>query len=163
MDGDRPQHWADLGAGSGTFTQALARLLSQGSVIHAIDKDAKALAQIPYVSGRDILKVTGDFVELLETLPPLDGVLMANALHYVKDQRQLLRKVFGRLVPGGRMLIVEYDTETANPWVPFPVSFATLQRVVAGEALSVELLAQAPSRYQRGGMYTALVARGGKA
>lgn len=39
--------WADLGCGSGTFTLALASLLSPGSFVYAIDRNAAALQQIP--------------------------------------------------------------------------------------------------------------------
>ena len=35
-----PGTWADLGAGSGAFTLALADLLPPGSLIYAVDKDA---------------------------------------------------------------------------------------------------------------------------
>ena len=35
--------WADLGAGEGAFTLALADLLGPGAHITAIDKDARAL------------------------------------------------------------------------------------------------------------------------
>jgi len=39
-------NWADLGSGKGTFTLALADLSKPGSLIYAVDKDAKALGQI---------------------------------------------------------------------------------------------------------------------
>ena len=42
-----PTSWADLGCGDGTFTLALAELLADGSVIHAVDLDASALSAIP--------------------------------------------------------------------------------------------------------------------
>jgi len=38
--------WADLGAGDGTFTRALARLLGLNSRIYAVDRDAQALAAL---------------------------------------------------------------------------------------------------------------------
>ena len=34
--------WADLGAGRGTFTAALARLLGPGGTVYAIERDATA-------------------------------------------------------------------------------------------------------------------------
>ena len=39
-----PTTWADLGSGTGTFTLALADLLSAGSTVHAIDQDGAALS-----------------------------------------------------------------------------------------------------------------------
>ena len=41
--------WADLGAGDGAFTLALADLLPEGSTIHAIDRDRSALEEEPRV------------------------------------------------------------------------------------------------------------------
>ena len=38
IPGNKPQVWADLGCGDGLFTRALATLLPEGSIIHAVDK-----------------------------------------------------------------------------------------------------------------------------
>jgi trans-aconitate methyltransferase len=46
---ETPQIWADLGCGDGTFTTALASLLAPDSVIHAVDKNRRALRQLPIV------------------------------------------------------------------------------------------------------------------
>ena len=37
--------WADVGAGDGAFTLALAELLGPGATIHTIDRDGAALTQ----------------------------------------------------------------------------------------------------------------------
>src|SRR5271169_2859486 len=76
--------WADLGAGTGAFTLALAELLGPSTVIHAVDRDARALrslagtveAKFPRVST-----IHADFSDEVP-LPPLDGILMANSLHF---------------------------------------------------------------------------------
>jgi ubiquinone/menaquinone biosynthesis C-methylase UbiE len=89
--------WADLGAGSGVFTRALASLLGPAGTVYAVDRDAAALDELTQTGGpaewRDHSAVVGDFAEPLE-LPPLDGVLVANALHYVPygDQPGVLRR-----------------------------------------------------------------------
>src|SRR3712207_757173 len=93
--------WADLGAGSGNFTRALAELLGPGSTIFAVDRNAwlitqlsAALARVP--SQTTIVAKLGDFTGPLE-LPPLDGILMANALHFVRDQAGTLERVAANL------------------------------------------------------------------
>jgi hypothetical protein len=48
----RPQSWCDLGSGRGTFTIALAQLLTPGSTIYAIDFDQGALEGIPEPARR---------------------------------------------------------------------------------------------------------------
>ena len=55
---------------------------------------------------------------------PFDGVLAANSLHYVRDTRPVLAAIRAILAPGGRLVLVEYDAERGNQWVPFPISFA---------------------------------------
>src|SRR6476659_671549 len=89
-----PQVWADLGCGDGTLTVALASLLPAGSTVHAIDTDTRALARVPARHG-DVTLVAhaGDFTSSPWPFNGLDGVLMANALHYGEDQAALLRYV----------------------------------------------------------------------
>src|SRR5437879_11156020 len=79
--------WADLGSGKGAFTLALADLLGPGAVIHSVDRDERALkAQRQAVEARfqdaSVQYWRADFTGPVN-LPPLDGVLMANSLHFV--------------------------------------------------------------------------------
>jgi methylase of polypeptide subunit release factors len=77
--------WADLGCGDGTFTLALASLLAAGSTIHAMDRDASALQNIPPEHhGVRIQTHYGDFTRQPWPFARLDGILMANSLHYVE-------------------------------------------------------------------------------
>src|SRR5260221_3628374 len=88
------QSWYDLGAGNGTFTIALAHLLPAGSLIYAIDNNAAALQHIPGISGNANIKTfQQDFI--LDELPyhNLDGVMMANSLHYVKNKIAFIQKI----------------------------------------------------------------------
>ena len=125
--------WADLGAGGGTFTRALVRLLGADAEVHAVDRDAAAIAALraPGVVGH-----VADFADegawRALPLPPLDGVLLANALHFVpaREQRAVLARLAERLVPNGRLVVVEYDDQPASRWVPHPVSFARLGEIV---------------------------------
>ena len=55
------------------------------------------------------------------SLPPLDGILMANSLHFHGDACALLLHTARWLKPGGLLILVEYDIETPNPWVPHPL------------------------------------------
>jgi hypothetical protein len=58
----------------------------------------------------------------------------------------------------GRFLIVEYDTDLANPWVPYPVSVVSLERMFASVGYSaIQMLGTRRSIYQRARIYAALV------
>jgi len=152
--------WADLGAGSGAFTLALADLLGPAGTIHAVDRDARALDELgEAVHGRypavALHRIVGDFTRPL-ALPPLDGVVMANSLHFVRDPLPVLALVRGYLRPGGRLVLVEYDTDAGDPWVPYPLSFATWERRAAEAGFSgTRRLASVPSRFH-GAIYAAL-------
>jgi len=152
-----PQIWAELGAGEGFFTRALSARLPAGSYVHAFDRDAAALRQIRVQEGVNLHTMPLDFVKQELDLPPLDGLLMANALHYVKDQETFLKRLRKHLKPDGRLVVVEYDTDTPNTWVPYPLSYTSLQRLAERSGFRpAKHLASAPSRYQ-GSMYSAIV------
>jgi precorrin-6B methylase 2 len=97
--------WADFGAGTGTFTLALAELLGPGAEIVAIDRDTSRLraneqamrTRFPETNAR---YVAADFTEALE-LPPLDGIVIANALHFAPDQAHVVELLGSYLGPRG--------------------------------------------------------------
>jgi len=79
---------------------------------------------------------------------------MANSLHYVPDKPALLKKLLPCLRPAGCFVIVEYDTDLANPWVPYPIRYAALKGLFASVGFaSVTKLAERPSGYSRANLY----------
>lgn len=155
--------WADLGAGSGTFTRALASLIGPDGTVYAVDRDAGSLRDLAQVRGggktrATIKTIVGDFTEPLE-LPALDGVLLANALHYVAydDQATVMRRIAALAGPRAPIVIVEYDRRSANRYVPYPITPTTLATVAAEAGLTPPtILATRPSQYS-GTMYSAVV------
>jgi ubiquinone/menaquinone biosynthesis C-methylase UbiE len=152
--------WADLGAGSGAFTLALADLIGSHGVIHAVDRDRGALAELrsSFVSAvpqAEVRTHVADFTRRMD-LADLDGIVMANALHFVENKLPVLALVRGYLRHGGRLVLVEYDSDDGNPWVPHPMTFETW-RSIAAEAGFVETrsLATVTSRFLRQ-IYSAL-------
>jgi len=159
-DGVVPGTWADLGSGAGAFTLALADLLGPGARIVSVDRDGDALRrQRRTLSARfpaaGVEYVQADFTRPLG-LPPLDGVVMANSLHFVRRKEPVLAQILGALRPGGRLLLVEYDADRGNPWVPHPLSYSTWERVATASGFTgTRLLARVPSRFL-GAIYSAL-------
>ena len=149
-----PATWADLGSGTGSFTIALAEHLGGRGKIISVDRDWRALGEqeralrsrFPHL---DLQVITADFTTLTD-MSGLDGVLMANSLHFQRDAAGFLGRVKTWLDPGGILIVVEYDIELPNPWVPHPMPwrrFAALAQ--SGEWSGVRLLDSRPSRYHR--------------
>lgn len=157
--------WADLGAGTGTFTRALADLLAVRSRIYAVDRDARAVRALRSVKAGnvDIVPVYADFEssDLAAALDGavLDGVLLANALHFVHDADDVLRRIVQLIRPGGRVVVVEYDRRAPSRWVPFPIATTDLREMAAHAGLvDFTVTATHPSAYA-GTLYAAAAER----
>jgi len=151
------QAWADLGAGSGAFTFVLSTLLQQESKIYAVDKNVQSLNKISVGAGIELIKRNQDLNDPIDFDEPLNGILLANALHYIKDKTSLIKSLRSKLTEDGRMIIVEYDITIGNQWVPFPISFGELKKMaLAIEFKEVIKLAEVPSQYHRS-MYSAML------
>ena len=160
-----PRHfgtWSDMGAGGGTFSRALARRLEPGSRIYAVDHDRDAIASLERVRGEgvEIVPLMADFTvdgSLANyAIPPLDGMLFANSLHFVVKPAVALSRLVKLLRPGGLVVIVEYDGRRPSRWVPYPISEAQLPDVVAEAGLAKPTItASLPSAYG-GSLYVAV-------
>jgi ubiquinone/menaquinone biosynthesis C-methylase UbiE len=158
-DGVKPGLWADLGSGTGAFTLALKQLAGSDIEIYSVDANQKSLNEQKATFEKlfpdnKIHFLVQDFTKDLN-LPKLDGILMANSLHFVKYKESFLEELKNLLKPDGRLLIVEYDTDQANPYVPHPLAFGNLEKLLIDRGFEVKLLAHAPSRYQNR-MYSAV-------
>ena len=158
--------WADLGCGDGTITRALAELAGPNSRIYAVDRDATAISALTRwasVDATQVIPVVADFARPFE-LPglggaTLDGVLLANALHFVPEADTVLARLAEWLRPGGRIVIVEYDQRTATRWVPYPIPTSRLPALAASAGSSPFVVtASRPSTFG-GTLYTAAAER----
>ena len=145
--------FADLGAGSGAFTLALRELLGLSVDIYAVDRDRGRLAQLErahqtrFGESGHLHLILADFADDI-VLPQLDGALMANSLHFFADKEKVLRHVATYLKPGGVLLLVEYNVDWGNPWVPYPLSFDTFRKLAPHAGFSEpRLLAKHPSSF----------------
>lgn len=173
-DGPAAPVWADMGAGSGTFTFALAGLLGPDGRVVAVDREPAALESLrrglehraetgrqggaaqddrgQRTQGAAVVPARGDFrdpngIDALDGVA-LDGALFANALHFDGDAGGTLRRMAERLAPGGRLVVVEYQDRPPNPWVPHPLPVARLEEVAASEGLTdPRVVGERPSSY----------------
>ena len=146
------KRWLELGCGDGAFTVALADVLGPGGAIVAVDRESDALrAMTQRVAERfPVAQLEARRMDFTDDLPDgtFDGVLAANSLHFVRDRAPLLATIRSRLAPDGPLVIVEYDADRGNPWVPFPFSFERWRReAVAAGFQAPSLVHRVPSRF----------------
>jgi SAM-dependent methyltransferase len=102
---------ADLGCGSGVFTELLRR---RGYSAVGIDISPKlvAVGRAKY-PGLELLE--GDAENLPFAAGSLDGVLLSGLVHHFPDPRRLAAEVSRVLKPGGRF--VAFDPNRTNPFM----------------------------------------------
>jgi ubiquinone/menaquinone biosynthesis C-methylase UbiE len=141
-------HWADFGCGTGLFTKALASIIKSESTITAIDKNSNSLKKLAGVYNGVIVETLQEDFTAAKFSSPFNGVLMANALHYVADQQIFAAHLKTLIKENGSVIIVEYDTDKANPWVPYPINYNKLVQLFQEQGFtSVELIGRQSSVY----------------
>jgi len=145
--------YADFGAGSGAFTLALRELVGISSTIYAIDKNKSSLRELEsayharFNSTENLALLPSNFSHNLD-IPPLDGIIAANSIHYFKDRIKILKHIKLFLKPNGILIVVEYNVDKGNPWVPYPFSFETFRKFAVTSGYSEpRLLAKNPSNF----------------
>jgi precorrin-6B methylase 2 len=146
--------WADFGSGTGAFTLALADLIGPAGVIYSIERDRAALAQQEQ-SLRERFPQSivhyrvADFTRpIRDGVPSLDGIVMANALHFQRNQEPVVQLLMSYLHSQGRFILVEYNIEQGNSAVPYPVSYRQWQMLAARCGFKhTQLLMTRPSRF----------------
>ena len=155
--------WLELGSGEGAFTLALADLLGPGGDIVALDRDRRALRRLEAemaarFPGIRLETIVTDFREPLPA-GPFGGVLAANSLHFVTDPAAVMARARAVLRPGGRLIVVEYDADRGNPWVPHPFSAARFPELAATAGFGrAREIGRVPSRFL-GAIYAAVAER----
>lgn len=164
--------WAELGSGEGAFTLALRDLIGPEGEIFSVDKDEARLRvqqkrfQAQF-SQSNVHFIHADFTRSVD-LPALDGIVMANSLHFFpsdgglssprllnsrRDQvskKQVLNQVRDYMKEGGRLVLVEYNVDAGNLWVPYPLSFESFRGLAVRLGWSdPQLLCTVPSRFLR--------------
>ena len=144
--------WADFGAGSGAFTLACAKLPGRtrhrrhrsrpGQPADPTRHHGAALSRHPAPPPR------GRHGRSTH-VAPLDGIIAANPS---TTSPSGISGPLGRwkriLKPEGRLIVVEYDSETGNSWVPYPMSYAPLRELAPAAGFTEPvLLGVRPSRW----------------
>jgi len=152
--------WADFGSGTGIFTLALSNLIGPEGEIFSLDINKAALATQERMFRRvevhaRVHYLVADFTRPLDLLP-LDGIVMANSLHFVWDKDPVLRLVKSYLRLGGGLIVVEYNAITGNRWVPYPIDLPSFQELALRVGFTEARLLTRISSSFLGEMYSCL-------
>ena len=147
--------WADIGAGRGIFTLALDQLLAKESSIYSIDKEITMLHHLK-LNNCTLEVIAQDFDEPFD-LPLMDGIIMANTLHYSAHPIATLNNVLKLLKPQGQFILIEYElTQARKPWIPYPITFQQFCEVASQVSLSIpQEISRLTSVYGNNYMYLA--------
>src|SRR2546428_4587426 len=106
--------WADFGAGDGTFTRALSRVLGPGARIYAVDRDPAALAILERGvenDGVNVMPVATDFARPFDLPglggPRLHGLPLPKALPFLPHPDTGLPRLGPLLRPARRVGLVK--------------------------------------------------------
>jgi SAM-dependent methyltransferase len=142
-------------------------LLGPDGRVYAVDRDARAVESLRRSAAKGaspIVPVLGDLTRTFE-LPglegaSLDGMLIANTLHFLRDADAVLARLAAWVRPGGRVVLIEYDRRAASRWVPYPIPITRLPTLARAAGLSTPVLtATRPSAFG-GTLYVAAADRG---
>lgn len=104
---------ADIGAGSGLFDVPLAKAVSPGGRVYAVDIDAGFFPQIKKKADEanltNVQTVLGKYTDPNLPVRNVDMVFFHDVLHHIRDRAGYLKSVAGYLKPSGRVAIVDYE------------------------------------------------------
>jgi ubiquinone/menaquinone biosynthesis C-methylase UbiE len=132
---------ADIGAGSGYFTFRLARRLTAGGKVLAVDIQPEMLTLIRDRMKRDkitnVEPILGTDKDPKLPAASVDLILMVDVYHEFEYPYEMTEAMVRSLKPGGRIVFVEYRLE--DPQVPIKLVHKMTERQVRKE-MSVQPL-----------------------
>jgi ubiquinone/menaquinone biosynthesis C-methylase UbiE len=104
---------ADLGAGSGPFEPALAKAVSPGGRVYAVDIDR---AFFPYIRAKaaaagvtNVQTVLGEYADPKLPARDVDLAFMHDVLHHIQNRAAYFTNLVTYLKPGARIAIVDFN------------------------------------------------------
>lgn len=93
----------ELGAGMGTFSQALLQTADHVIAVEPSDRGNVALSEVAGSSER-ITRIHG-FASDAASLAPFDGAVMSNVLEHIAEDEETLRELRAMVRPGGMVAV----------------------------------------------------------
>jgi FkbM family methyltransferase len=111
---------ADIGAGTGYFSLPMAQLVGQEGTVYAVDIQPEMLAIIEQrstskgINNIERIQATAEDPGLPREV--IDMALFVDAYHEFEWPNEVMQAVYASLVPGGKVVLIEYRAE--DPEVP---------------------------------------------
>jgi ubiquinone/menaquinone biosynthesis C-methylase UbiE len=115
---------ADLGAGDGTFTVALARRVGSSGHVYATEIDDEQLADIRQavteagLSNVTVIKGAISRTNLPETC--CDALFSRVVYHHLSEPAAINADIFRAIRPGGRLMIIDFEPGGIMNWIGRP-------------------------------------------
>ena len=114
---------ADVGAGTGLFTLAMAEAVGPEGTVHAVDVQAYFLDHVGQkareagLSNVELVRAKQDSVGL--PAASIDLALMVDAYHHVEEPAAYLASLHAALRPEGRLVVIDYRAEegVSDEWM----------------------------------------------
>ncbi len=104
---------ADLGAGPGLFEGLLAKAVSPGGMVYAVDIDEGFFESINRKAKEEgvtnVKTVLGRFTDPSLPVKNVDVAFFHDVLHHIEDRPNYLKALTGYLKPTGRIVVVDYE------------------------------------------------------
>ena len=139
-------HVADIGAGAGFFTMALARLLSDGGEMYAVEVSRDMVTRLEHELKNHHIKNThvlwGDVEKMGGTKlgdASMDAVVMANTLFSVSDRDTCAREIARILKKGGQIFVIDWKDSFGHmgPHPDHVVTRAAAEKIFARHGFAV--------------------------
>ena len=109
---------ADIGAGAGQLTVALARVVGPTGRLYATELESGRLRAIRRAADSAGLKnVTVLEAHAARTNLPdrcCDALVLRNVYHHIKDPALMNKSLYQSLKPGGRLAIIDFEPDSAE-------------------------------------------------
>jgi ubiquinone/menaquinone biosynthesis C-methylase UbiE len=112
---------ADVGAGGGRFTRALAQRLGANGMVYASELGGQSVEQLrKAVAGqRNVVVVEATATATGLPAACCDGILLRGVYHHLTNPNETLEGLKRALRPGGRLLVVDFPPSIwLKPWTP---------------------------------------------
>jgi len=111
-------HFADVGAGDGSYAVEAARAVGPAGLVYATEMDSGKLAHLRQLAGQHANLRVIAARETETGLPEAccDSILLRGVYHHITAPSQLDAALYRALKPGGRLAVIDFPPKKLVTW-----------------------------------------------